>query len=259
MTDLPVLPECVSLTVAQGLAVVTLTRGQSRAGCKNPLSLDAMTGLRDVALWLKQDISTHCVILCGDPVFTSGADLTDPNLQITDLDPLEQRQILLVGPDMCAAWEALEQVTICAMEGFCIGGGLALAVACDWRAASEDCHIRLPEVSLGMNMSWQTNPRLTALIGPARTKQLVILGDPVPAETALAWGLVDWICRPGETLAEAKKIAEKVLAMPALPVRMSKQAITAHATQLNAAASFMDLDQFALLANAHAGKGKDKV
>ena len=156
MTDLPVLPECVALTLKNGLAVVTLSRGQSHAGGKNPLSLEAMMGLRDAALWLKGDASTHCVILCGDPVFTIGADLADQNLQISDLPMLEQRQILKVGPDMCAAWEALEQVTICAMEGFCLGGGLALAVACDWRIASEDCDIRLPEISLGMNMSWQS-------------------------------------------------------------------------------------------------------
>ncbi|MGC6471587.1 MAG: enoyl-CoA hydratase/isomerase family protein [Parvibaculales bacterium] len=248
MTDQPVLPECVSLTVEHGLAVVTLRRGQGHAGGKNPLSLEAMTGLRDVALWLRGDVSTHCVILCGDPVFTVGADLTDGNLQIKGLPALEQRRTLKVGPDMCAAWEALEQVTICAMEGFCIGGGLALAVACDWRIASKDCDIRLPEVSLGMNMSWQTNPRLTSLIGPARTKQLVILGESLPAETALDWGLIDWVCGSGETIAEAMKIAQRVLSMPPLPVRMSKKAITAHASQLNEAASLMDSDQFALLA-----------
>ena len=75
--------------------------------------------------------------------------------------PLEQRQALLLGPDMCAAWEALEQVTICAIEGYCLGGAMALAVSCDWRVCAEDALLRLPEIPLGINMSWQANPRIT--------------------------------------------------------------------------------------------------
>jgi enoyl-CoA hydratase/carnithine racemase len=163
--DMPQLPEGVTLTREKGLAIVTLDRG-AYGGGMNPLSAAAMAGLRDVARWLKTDIETHCVILTGARVFSIGADLKDPDMHTHHLDTLTQRQQLLLGPDMCAAWEALEQITICAMERFAIGGALALAVSCDWRIASEDCDIRLPEVPLGINMSWQANPRITVFNRP---------------------------------------------------------------------------------------------
>lgn len=248
------LPDCVRLTRADGLAVVTLDRGSDIACGHNPLSAEAMEGLRDVARWLKTDIDTHCVILRGATSFSIGADLKDKEMHTHHLTALAQRQKLLLGPDMCAAWEALEQVTICAMERFAIGGALALAVSCDWRIASDDCDIRLPEVPLGINMSWQANPRITALIGPSRAKQLVILGENIGAETAAQWGLVDMVSSSGGTLAAAQKLAAKVLALPPVPVRMSKQAINAQANALNHLSSFMDREQYALLTGSEENK-----
>ena len=101
------LPDCVTLERTNGLATVTLDRG-AYGGGMNPLSAEAMEGLRDVARWLKNDIETHCVIVSGARVFSIGADLKDPDMHTHDLDTLTQRQKLLLGPDMCAAWEALE-------------------------------------------------------------------------------------------------------------------------------------------------------
>ena len=251
---IPELPDGLSVTRDGGVATVTLNRGPDYGGGRNPLSALVMEGLRDVARALKSDIETQCVILCGEPVFSVGADLKDKQLQTHHLSPLEQRQKLLLGPDMCAAWEALEQVTICAMEGYCLGGGLALAIACDWRVASNDCDIRLPEVPLGINMSWQANPRLTALVGPARAKHLAILGEAVPPETALAWGLIDEVSASGASLAAAQALAAKVVALPPIPVRMTKQAINAHAHALNYVGSFMDREQYALLTGSEENK-----
>lgn len=251
--DTPHLPQCIKLSRENGLAVVTLDRGDYGGGM-NPLSAEAMEGLRDVARWLKTDIETHCVIVTGARVFSIGADLKDPDMHTHGLDTLEQRQKLLLGPDMCAAWEALEQVTICAMERFAIGGALALGVACDWRVASDDCDIRLPEVPLGINMSWQANPRITALIGPSRAKQLVILGENIGAATAADWGLVDVVTPSGGALKAAEELAKKVLALPPVPVRMSKQAINAHANALNHLASYMDREQYALLTGSEENK-----
>ncbi|MDX1733137.1 MAG: enoyl-CoA hydratase/isomerase family protein, partial [Halioglobus sp.] len=147
---------------------------------------------------------------------------------------------------MCAAWEALEQVTIIAMEGWCIGGGAALAVSCDWRVAARDARFYVPEVKLGMNMSWQSVPRFNHLIGPAKTKELLILAEPVDMDTAQRWGLVDHVSAPGEALAKARELAAQVAARPPIPVRMAKRAITASAGALDNAVSFMDADQFLL-------------
>ena len=248
--QLPALPDGLMLERTGARATVSLARADRR----NALSAEIMRGLRDVALWLKNDIETHVVVLTGTPVFSAGADLKDPDMRTDHLDKLSQRQALLLGPDMCAAWEALEQVTIAAIEGYCLGGGLALAVACDWRVCGDNAALRLPEVPLGINMSWQANPRITALIGPARAKEITILGEDVAATTAFDWGLVDRLAAPGTTLEVARELAAKVAELPPLPVRMTKQAINAHAHALNYAASFMDREQYALLAGSEENK-----
>ena len=249
------LPDGLTLQRENGIATVTLARENPR----NPLSHAIMSGLRDVARWLKTDIETHAVIVTGDPVFSAGADLKDPDMRTDHMPRLQQRQALLLGPDMCAAWEALEQVTICAIEGYCLGGGMALAVACDWRVCAEDAQLRLPEIPLGINMSWQANPRITALIGPSRAKQVIILGENIPATQAENWGLVDFVTSKGESLAKAQELAAKVVALPPLPVRMSKQAVNAHAYALNYASSFMDREQYALLTGSEENKDAIKA
>ena len=149
---------------------------------------------------------------------------------------------------MCAAWEALEQVTIAAIEGYCIGGGVALAVACDHRIIADNAFFRLPEIPLGMNMSWQTNPRTVALVGPSRAKQFTILGEPCSAETALSWGLADQVTEPGAALAAAHKLADRYAKVPPIALRMTKQAINVAASPLGHATSYMDRDQFAYAA-----------
>ena len=249
------LPDGLTLQRENGVATVTLARENPR----NPLSHAIMSGLRDVARWLKTDIETHAVIVTGDPVFSAGADLKDHDMRTDHMPRLQQRQALLLGPDMCAAWEALEQVTICAIEGYCLGGGMALAVACDWRVCAEDAQLRLPEIPLGINMSWQANPRITALIGPSRAKQVIILGENIAATQAEQWGLVDFVTAKGQSLAKAQELAAKVVALPPLPVRMSKQAVNAHAYALNYASSFMDREQYALLTGSDENKDAIKA
>ena len=151
---------------------------------------------------------------------------------------------------MCAAWEQLEQVTIMAVEGFCIGGGVALAAACDIRVAGRSAFFRLPEVPLGMNMSWHSNPRLVNLMGPARAKLFTILGEKLPAPQALEWGLVEEVAEDGGALDAAMVLAGRFAALPPVAVRMSKQSIDMAAKALNQAVTYVDRDQFALAATS---------
>jgi len=237
----------VMLTREGRIATVTLRRGDRL----NALSRQVMEELTAVAVELRHDTSTSAVVLTGDPVFSAGVDLSDRRVGASADAPLiERREALRIGPDLCAAWEAVDQVVIAAIEGFCIGGGLALVAACDFRIAGRGAHFRLPEVPLGMNMSWGSQPRLVNLIGPARAKKLVIFGERVPAEEAEAWGLVDVVTADGGALDEARAWAERVAALPPLPVRMAKRAITAIATANNMAATYMDADQFALASSS---------
>ncbi len=233
----------VTLRVAEGVAHVTIRRGDRF----NALGMETLTGLRDAARALRTDTAAHAVIVSGDPVFTAGADLKDPALRARDtMSLLEKREILRLGPDMCDAFEALDQVTIAAIEGFCIGGGVALAAACDFRVMARSAYMRLPEVPLGMNMSWHTIPRLVTLCGPARTKYLTLFGERLGAAEALAQGLADQVSEDGAALAAAGALAAKAAALPPVAARIAKRAIVQAASALGAATSYADLDQYAL-------------
>jgi enoyl-CoA hydratase len=214
----------------------------------NSLNNALMRELTSLAQELQFDSELSAIILTGDAaIFSAGMDLKDPETaKAASMTVAERRQLVKVGPAMCAAWEALEPVTIVAIEGWCIGGGTALAVACDWRVAADNASFYVPELKLGMNMSWQSVPRFTHLIGPAKTKQLLILAEPLDATTAERWGLFDYLCAPGEALKRARELAAQVAAMPPIPVRMVKRAINVSTTALDNAVSYMDADQFLL-------------
>jgi len=141
----------------------------------------------------------------------------------------------------------MEQVTIAAIEGFCVGGGIALGVALDFRVMASNAHIRVPEIGLGINMSWQTVPRMLHLIGPARTKQAVILADQrISAAEAYDWGLVEQVAEPGKAFETAYAFAERIAAQPPIPVTMTKQTVNRLSGALDDLTSHMEMDQYAL-------------
>lgn len=240
-----------SVTVERGLgpqgriAVVRFDRGDKI----NPMSMAAMRELRDAARSFEDDVGTSVVVLTGTKTaFTAGFDLKDPESYHRGAMPIgERRQALRLGPTMCRAWEQMDQVTIAAIEGHCIGGGAALCVALDFRFCGRSAHFRIPEVGLGMNMSWGSLPRLLHLVGPARTKQAVILaGDRISSEEALDWGLVEKVAPDGETFDAAMAFAARIAEQPPIPVRMVKRSVTALSTALDDLAAHMDHDQYAL-------------
>jgi enoyl-CoA hydratase/carnithine racemase len=243
MTARPEWPDLI-VSVDGPIAQVRLNRPTAR----NALSLALMRQLIEAAVWLRGSTEIQAVILAGaETYFSAGADLADPERTGGRVQTrLERRQAARLGPDMCAAWEALEQVTIAAIEGYCIGGGAALAVALDFRIAGEGAYLRLPEIALGMNMSWGALPRIVALVGPARAKRFAIFCEPCPAAEALAWGMLDEVAPVGGALAAARVWAGKVADLPPLAVRMTKEAITAQSGALFRATSAMDRDQWML-------------
>ena len=109
----------------------------------NSLNIKLMRELTSLAIDLQQDNELSAVILRGnDTMFTGGMNLKDSEILSARGGTIAEERILAkVGPSMCAAWEALDPVTIVAIEGWCIGGGAALAVACDWRVAGSDAKI----------------------------------------------------------------------------------------------------------------------
>lgn len=237
------MPQYLTVEVQGAIAVVRLARAEAR----NALSRGLMRELIEAADALRPKTDIQAIVLSGGPdFFTAGADLADPERNPPDATLLERRQSIRLGPDLCRAWEELEQVTICAIEGFCIGGGVALAIACDFRVLGQSARMRLPEIPLGMNMSWRSLPRLAALMGPAKAKRFVLFGESLNAETCLASGLADEVVANGSAETEALAWARRVADLPPLPVRMTKEAINAAVNANHAAVSYMDRDQFLL-------------
>jgi enoyl-CoA hydratase/carnithine racemase len=227
------------------IAVVRFDRGDGI----NALSPEALRQLTHAARSFEDDGATSVVVLTGGAKsFSAGFDLKDDegrSRRTMDIGAL--RRHLKLGPRLTQAWQDVEQVTIAAIEGFCIGGGVALAVALDFRVMARDAHIRVPEIGLGMNMSWQSVPRMLHLMGPARTKQAVILADDrISASEAYEWGLVQQVAEPGKAFEAAIALATKVAAQPPISVAMTKLTVNRLAHALDDLASHMDVDQFAL-------------
>lgn len=238
----------LTLEIEPRLAVVRL----NRPAVRNALSQALMQELTQCAQALAERTDIDVVILTGDSTcFTAGADLKDARSWADASLPLVTRRHLAgLGYRMCKAWEALPQVSIVAIEGYAVGGGLALSLACDWRVLADDAWVSLPEIALGIPLTWGTIPRLVNLLGPARAKRLTILCERIAAPEALAMGLVDHAAPKGLALQAARDLAARTLAMPAAAVRMSKESVNAVATALNHAAGHMAHDQIALAASS---------
>lgn len=214
----------------------------------NPLSVDLMEELTDVARSFETDFETSAIILTGNGKnFTAGYDLKGASQkQRMEAGVSERRVLQSVGPRMCKAWEDLEPMTIAAIDGYCIGGGVALAVALDMRVSAASAKYYVPEIKNGMNMSWQSIPRMVNLMGPARTKQISIIADMIDARKAEKWGLVEEVADGDSAFDMALSFARQIAERPPLPVRMIKKGASKAANALNDATSFMDMDQFTL-------------
>jgi enoyl-CoA hydratase/carnithine racemase len=227
------------------ISVVRFDRGDNI----NALSPEALRQLTDAARSFEDDTGTSVVVLTGGPkAFSAGFDLKDPEGRSrATMDIGSLRRHLKLGPRLSRTWQEMEQITIGAIEGFCVGGGVALAVALDFRVMARDAHMRVPEIGLGMNMSWQSVPRMLHLMGPARTKQAVILAsDRISAAEAHDWGLVEEVADSGKAFDVAMALAAKIAEQPPISVAMTKLTVNRLTHALDDLAGHMDVDQFAL-------------
>ncbi|NCV69340.1 MAG: enoyl-CoA hydratase/isomerase family protein [Betaproteobacteria bacterium] len=238
--------ELLEVNIEASIAEVIMKRRDRRNALSQALMREMIRCARD----LSEQLSVQVVVLRGDgDFFSAGADLREAQAWAqTDRPLLERREMASLGFRMCQAWEAMPQIVIAAIEGYAVGGGLAIALACDWRVMARNAFLSLPEIALGIPLTWGTIPRLHALVGPAKAKRLTILCERIPAPQAQEFGLVDWVSDEGQARGLAFSIALQVLQKPASAVRMSKESIQALATMMHHAAGYMAHDQIALAA-----------
>jgi enoyl-CoA hydratase len=147
--------------------------------------------------------------------FSSGADLADPRKKEQAQDSLLLKlRHSKTGHQTIRSIFEMDQITIAAVNGHALGGGACIATACDFRIGAQNCLIGYPEFNLAMNLSWMALPLCVHLIGPARAKRMVILGNNENADTLLKWGFLDDVVPDDQLLARATEMAAAYSAQP---------------------------------------------
>lgn len=238
------------LTISRDGPVATVAMNRPEA--RNALNIDLIGELHRVALDLRDDREVSAIILTGtDTCFSAGADRKDSRIFApVNRSLLDHWRDTEGGSETARAWEALPQFTIAAIEGFAIGGGFTLAMACDLRVMAQSAFIQIPEVPLGFNYGWNSIPRMVDLIGPARTKRVVVFGERITANQSENWGLVDYIARDGETVKRSMKLAKDSAAMPQMAVQFTKRAVNAAVGRSQDISSHADMAQIILCLEA---------
>lgn len=155
----------------------------------NPLSAQTLQEIASAARLFDAEAGVKVVIVRGaGRAFSAGADLASFTQQP---EGLSTRQVAELGREMADSLERMRALAIAAIHGWCVGGGLVLAAACDLRIAAAGTRFSIPEVDLGIPLAWGGIPRLVREIGPARTKELVLTCRPFDAEEALAIGFLN--------------------------------------------------------------------
>ena len=221
---------------------------------RNDFNAAVIDELAELAAILHRNADINVVLLCGrSDVFSAGTDSKAFERRFSAQTLLERRRDTMPGADMVEAWGKIEAITIAAIDGRCRGAASVLSVNCDFRIMGEGVEFFFPEVPNGMILGWGAIPRLVALAGPSRTKQMIIFGEFLDAKTCASWGLADEIAPAGEAAALGRRWAEKVTRLPPLAVRMTKEAVDAYSTALNAMAATADRNRYLLAGHIRAG------
>ena len=195
----------------------------------NALSGEVLRELAGAARWFDEQDGVRVVLVGGrGRAFCAGADL-DGFPAVADAGV---RQAADLGRLMAEAIEGMRAVTVARIQGWCVGGGLVLAAACDLRVASESARFSIPEIDLGVPLAWGGIPRLVREIGPALTKELVITCREFSPREAQAAGFLNRVVTDSELDAVVQALAAQVAAKPAMPVIATKRHVNAVTAQM---------------------------
>jgi enoyl-CoA hydratase len=208
------------IAVERDAAVATVTI--DRQDALNALDLPTLTELRDRLVELAEDTSVRALVLtgAGDRAFVAGADIKAMAAMEVD----EARAWGALGHATASLLESMPKPTIAAVNGFALGGGCELALACDVRYAATTAKLGQPEVSIGIIPGWGGTQRLPRVVGIGAAKELIMTGRPVDAEEALRLGLVNAVFPPEELLPKAHELARALAAKSPLVLAAIKRA-----------------------------------
>jgi enoyl-CoA hydratase len=204
-----------------GIALITIHRPEKL----NALSGEVMGELADTFARLSGDAAIRAAIVtgAGEKAFVAGADIAE----LAALTPSEARAFALRGQSVLRMLETCGKPSVAAVNGFALGGGLELAMACTVRFAGENAKLGQPEVKLGVIPGYGGTQRLPRLVGRGRALELLLAGDPIPAAEAYRIGLVNAVVPQAELLDYSRAWLAKVLANGPLALGFAMDAVDA--------------------------------
>jgi enoyl-CoA hydratase len=202
-----------------GIAFITFNRPK----VLNALNRKTMEELQQVLLDARTDEAVRVLILAGagEKSFVAGADIGELSQQT----PVEGKEFSLFGQGVIHLLETMGKPSICAINGFALGGGCEVALACSIRISSKTAKLGQPEVKLGILPGYGGTQRLARLCGKGVAQELCLAGDMIGADEALRVGLVNHVYEPAELLPAAVALARKIIANAPVAVRYAMEAI----------------------------------
>lgn len=210
--------ETITATIEHGIGRLTLNQPDKL----NPLGTNTLQDIIDATTWFNTENISVVIVSGNGRAFTAGFDLRE----FTNTDSTGKDGAVL-GREMAEAVDRMKPVTIASLHGYCIGGGVVLASACDLRIASENTTFSIPEVDLGIPLAWGGIPRLVREIGPAMTKELVMTCRPFDAEEAKSLGFINRVVKDADLESQTMNMAEAIRKRPQSVIETTKNQVRA--------------------------------
>jgi enoyl-CoA hydratase/carnithine racemase len=209
----------MKMEIVDGVGILSFNKPEVH----NAMDNDAIAEIYDAFVWAKQNTEVRVVVLRGEgKSFHAGRDVRFMGVRPPGLTHYE---FMRAGQRIIVTLLEMGKPTIAAVKGGTVGGGAELALCCDIRVSSTELKFSLPEVKFGLAVDQGGSALAASLIGPSKTKWLLMTGDTIGAQTALDWGLVDFLAAPEELDARVMEIAAKIAANPHRAVLAAKELV----------------------------------
>jgi enoyl-CoA hydratase len=228
---------------SEGIATITLNRPEALNAFNKEVADEVLQAVDDI----KADENVRVVVLtgAGEKAFSAGADIK----AMKGMNALKARELSLMGERLCNAFENLEKPVVAALNGYALGGGLEVAMACDLRIASENARMGQREVNIGLIPGWGGTQRLTRLIGRTKAKELVFTGRMIGAKTAERLGIVNMVV-PADKFKEAvRQLATELASKAPVALKVAKAVINKGADMSLDAAIALEREGFGVAAS----------